>query len=159
MLVIDAQVFNLTSPNDDTISDPFMIQGLTESLPSHRVGAKSGHLQCQISYCKSFVAFTSRGDLWDLKTYPSSLLVFRIDLRSRLSTQLQIGLPDALSFMSAHLHPSISLIAMCFASATEAELDDWESEPPQLHLRILNLESLVTEVIDVPEMTLKYIEQ
>ena len=160
ILVVDAQVFDLTSPNNDTVSDPFVIQDLTRMLPSHRVGVKSGHfanLGCQISSCKSFIAFTSPGDRIDFKTYPGSLLVFRIELRSRLSTRLQIELPDTLSFMSAHLHPSLPLMAMSFASATETQFHDLVLEPPQWYLRILDLESLVVEVIDVPDETPVYV--
>ena len=161
MLVVDAQVFDLTSPPNETIPDPFMISGLTELLQIRRVKADSSHfanLRCQISSCKSFVVYTSPGTPVERETYPSDLLVFRIDLKSRLSTRQQVDLPNIFSFMSVDLHPSLSLMAMCFASATEAHSQDWESEPPQMHLRMLNLESMAVEVIAIPDRISEHID-
>ena len=165
ILVVDAQVFDLMAPKNDTMLDPLKIPGITELIQSRRVGLKASryaHFRCQISLCKSFIVFVNPGAPPDgdiSAIYPTDLLVFRIELRLRLVTQLQIDLPDTLSFMSVQLHPFLPLMAMCFASATEVEIRDWESELPQLHMKILNLETLVAKVIDVPDKTPEYIER
>ena len=152
----------MTNPDNDTMLNPVMIPGLTESLRIRCVRTDYSHFaqpRCQISSCNSLIVFMSPRHPFAPKTYPAGLLVFRIKLKSRFSNRVPIEIPDVLSFISVHLHPALPYMAMCYTPGAQAEIHDEESEPPQLHLRIVNLESLVIEVIDVPEKTLLYIKR
>ena len=152
VLVVDAQVFDLTDPNHDMVSDPFTIQNLPDILKSRRLGAKSKSyptIDCQISSCNNFIAFMGA----------SNLLLFRIDLRTRLSTQLPMNLPASCCSVSAHLNPTLPLVAMAFGSAADAKPFDERKGPPHLDLKITNLENMEATTIDVSTELISYIKE
>lgn len=155
VLVVDTEVFNIAEADDSLASTPFTIIGLPELIEHHRTGARSSHwcqLRCHVSPCSSYVVYVREGDRWAQEKYPTCIFLFRIDVVSRSSNRLNLQLPEDLVFASADLHPSLPLMVLSYASASNVDsLWVGEGPPPLLqYFFIMDLESLDMKPIDMP---------
>ena len=157
VLVIDAEVFDLTTANETRTSETstltsFTIEAAPVLLKSHRHQYQSWRPKCQISACNSYVIYVNEGDQWGNRSrYSSAFLLYRIDLENRTSAQLELMLPERLVSLSASLHPSLPLMAISYGSPTSTELESFRPGLPPLHLAICDINTLVMTSLDLPE--------
>ena len=158
VLVIDAEVFNLTtptkgqSPSAKLTSTPFTIEGLSPLLMPHRHDIFEWGLQCRISSCNSYVIYVGRGDQWGItRRYSSAILLYHIDLRNKTSTRLDLRLPEGLISPNAFFHPCLPLMAISYGLPTATEIEPFQKNPPPLRLAVYDLKSLAMTAFEIPK--------
>ncbi len=138
VLVVDAEVFDMTMDIEGALI-PFTIEGLPALFEPYR--SAPWRLQCHVSPCKSYVVYMGTDDQWGGSSFPASILLFRIDLRSRASTRIELDIPQKLVSPSATFHPSLPLMTLSYASPSPAELEVIRDQAPPLNLAIVDLRS------------------
>ena len=134
VLVINAEVFVITATKGDSPLVSFAIEDLPALFEAH--GRSSGLWQCQFSLCTSYVVY-----VWEGKDQ-GQVLLFRIDIESRTSTQPKLDLPKRLVSPSAKFHSSLPLMTLSYGSPLPAELGQNRIQRPQLHLTVVELMNL-----------------
>lgn len=150
VLVIDAEVFDITTDGDDALI-PFTIEGLPALLEPHRSRIASLRLRCHVSPCQSYVVYEGEGDQWGGARYTAAIMLFRIDLKSRTSTKLELKIPEKLVSASAAFHPSLPLMTLSYASPSPAEAKTLQHQAPMLHLAVVDLRSLEITRLAIPD--------
>ena len=159
VIVIDAEVFDLTTTNDKDTSDrltrtSFTIEAAPALLKRHRYRNECWGLVCRISPCNSYVAYVGRGDQWgDTSRYSSDFFLYHIDLQKRTSARVEHKLPKRLASLSASFHPSLPLLAISYGSpsTTKPKPKRFPEELPPLSLAICDLKNSVLTSLDLPK--------
>ena len=164
VLVINAEVFDLTTTNTTTIGkDPserlilssFTIEAAPASLRPHRNQPKYDVLQCLISPCNSYVIYVRSGSQWGQDSqYSSPFLLYHLDVQKRTSARIALILPERMISSHAMFHPSLPLMTLSYASPTATELPKISQPPPELRPVIIDLESLEMTILEIPKVQL-----
>ena len=150
VLVVDAEVFDLTMDINGALI-PFTIEDLPALLEFYRSYWASRRLRCHVSPCKSYVVYVNEGDQWDGPEFRACILLFRIDLKSRTSTRIELEIPQKLVSPSVTFHPSLPLMTLSYASPSPAELEVIQDKAPSLNLAIVGLRSSEMTSLAIPE--------
>ena len=152
LLVVNVNVFNISEPDDLLALRPFTIQDLPKPLeqrPSAVRDSPWGFIRANLSSCNSYVLYLDEESREARGNYPTSVYLFRIDINARSSKRLDLGLPRDLVSASGSFHPSLRLMVLSYASATDAESSYAKGELPQQVFVIVNLEDFDIKPIDV----------
>ena len=163
LLVVDAQVFQITKGIHGLTSVSFTIQYLPELLVRYRAKLSPRYwrqIRCLISPCNTYVIFISEGAPREREVAPSTIYAFRIDLVSKSSARLDLRLPKDLTFIYAHFHPSQQLMLLTHSSSFGLD-DAVLEEMPSPQVSIVELEGLDMKPISLPkdELFIKHREK
>ncbi len=159
VLIIEAEVFDLTATNDKGTSEKltltsFTMKGAQALLKPHRHRIKYWCLDCRISPCNSFVVYVGHGAHWGMTSYYSSdILLYHIDLQKRTSARLEHTLPEGLYSPNASFHPLLPLVAFSYGSpsTTKPKPNPFQEELPPLRVTIFDLRDSVVTNLDLPK--------
>ena len=144
LLSVDADIFDLTNNASGSHLTPYTLIELQSLLDDYR-SESLGECNCEISPCSSYIMFS----IWNLNLdvrwqYPARLLVFYIDVKSKVSTMLNLSLPQDLMSVSAAFHPSQPMIILSYVSNADIDLvlEADAEEIPAIAVLTVNLRSL-----------------